>query len=176
MKAGNADKGLVLRGHSLSSKKRRLCVCTYHKARGIFDVWRKWIVERPVDILTKSFPFLKKLLRLLLRTVPSFRCENIPQCPGRSLHWLDHTNILYSPGEISTVCRVQLALYYIKAEFNPSAHLVWGPRPKKSPPAKSTPAPLATFFEAYSHKKKKNFISLRQCSLNSSGDLISMLQ
>lgn len=83
VKAGNADKGLVLRGHSLSSKKRRLCVCTYHKAGGIFDVWRKWIVERPVDILTKSFPFLKKLLRLLLRTVPSFRCENIPQCPGQ---------------------------------------------------------------------------------------------
>lgn len=101
VKAGNADKGLVLRGHSLSSKKRRLCICTYHKARGIFDVWRKWILERPADILTKSFPFLKKDLGLLLPAAPSHQSENIPQCPGRRQQFsslTDYINILYSPG------------------------------------------------------------------------------
>lgn len=58
VKAGNTDKRLVLRGHSLSSKRRGLCMCTYHKAGGISDVWRKWILERPADILTKSLFFL----------------------------------------------------------------------------------------------------------------------
>lgn len=106
MKARNADKGLVLRGHSLSSKKRRLCICTYQKARGIFDVWRKWILERPVDILTKSLPFLKKHLGLLLPAAPSLRRENIPQCPGQRQQFsslTDYINILYSSGKISTV-------------------------------------------------------------------------
>lgn len=83
VKAGNADKGLVVRGHLLSSKECRLCICTYHKARGIFDVWRKWILERSVDILTKSFPFLMKYLELSLSAALSLQCENIPLCPGQ---------------------------------------------------------------------------------------------
>lgn len=106
VKAGNADKGPGLRGHSLSSKKCRLCICTYHKARGIFDVWRKWILERPVDILKKkSFPFLKNHLGLLLPAPFSHQCENIPQCPGQWQQFssqTDYINIMYSPGKIST--------------------------------------------------------------------------
>lgn len=106
MKAGNADKGLVLGGYSLSSKKRGLCIGTYHKARGIFDVWRKWILERRVEILTKSFLLLKKHPGLLLPTPPSLQCENIPQCPGQWQQFSSLTDvviILQSPGEISTV-------------------------------------------------------------------------
>lgn len=139
-----------MRGHLLSSKKHRLCICTYHKARGIFDVWRKWILERPVDILTKSFPFLKKYFELLLPAAPSLQCENILQCPGQWQQFsslTDYIIILYTPGKISTVPdRVQLALYYIKVEFNPSAHLVHGPS--------FTPVTFSAFFKAHSHKKK----------------------
>lgn len=106
VKAGNADKGPGLRGHSLSSKKCRLCICTYHKARGIFDVWRKWILERPADILKKkSFPFLKNHHGLLLPASLSHQRENIPQCPGQWQQFssqTDYINIMYSPGKIST--------------------------------------------------------------------------
>lgn len=83
LKAGNADKGPGLTGHSLSSKKCRLCICTFHKAGGIFDVWGKWILERPVDIL-------KKVLFLTLRSTRAFITSTFltpvwkhSQCPGR---------------------------------------------------------------------------------------------
>lgn len=77
LKAGNADKGPGLTGHSLSSKKCRLCICTFHKAGGIFDVWRKWILERPVDIL-------KKVLILSLRSILDLYYQHLSHTSGKT--------------------------------------------------------------------------------------------
>lgn len=83
LKAGNADKGPGLTGHSLSSKKCRLCICTFHKAEGIFDVWGKWILERPVDII-------KKVLFLSLRSTLGLYYQTfcVQDSGSSSHHWL----------------------------------------------------------------------------------------
>lgn len=170
MKARNADKGLVLREHPLSSKKCRLCICTYHKARGIFDVWRKWILKRPVDILTKSFLFLKKHLGLLLPAAPSHQRENIPQCPGQWQQFsspTDYINILYSSGKISTV--PESSLLFTTPKWTLIHKRIWSVVQSLKSTVKSTPVMFAVFFKSYSYKYLR-------CSLKSSGDLISMLQ